>query len=98
MSIRGLALAFLVVVCMAAAACVKLPSSEAGGGEGKFDTQKLTDTIPLEYGNLIAATTNTFDPQWVTLWFEKPDKTIILVGVLQSNARVWTQPRVIGRK
>jgi hypothetical protein len=95
---RGPVLAFLVVVCVAATGCEKLPSSEGGGGEGQIDASKLTDSIPLEYGNLIAATTNSFDPRWVTLWFEKPDKTIVLVGVLQSNGRVWTQPRVIGRK
>ena len=96
MSIRGPVLAFLVVVCIAAIACEKLP--EGGGGAGQVDASKLTDTIPLEYGNLIAATTNSSDPRWVTLWFEKPDKTIIFVAVLQSNGRVWTQPRVIGRK
>lgn len=98
MVMRGPVLTILVVVCLAAAACAKLPSSEGGGGAGQVDASKLTDTIPLEYGNLIAATPNTYDPRWVTLWFEKPDKTIILVGVLQSNGRVWTQPRVIGRK
>jgi hypothetical protein len=97
MKMRVPVLAFLVVACLAATACEKLPSGGAGG-EGQVDASKLADAIPLEYGNLIAATTNTYDPRWVTLWFEKPDKTIILVGVQQSNGRVWTQPRVIGRK
>jgi hypothetical protein len=98
MKMRAPILAFLVAVCVAATACEKLPSSEGAGGGGQVDASKLADTIPLEYGNLIAATTNTYDPRWVTLWFEKPDKSIMLVGVLQSNGRVWTQPRVIGRK
>jgi len=95
---RGLVLATLMAVCLGATACTKLPQWDRAGGKGQFDAAKFADTIPLEYGNLIAATTNSLDPRWVTLWFEKPDKTIVIVGVDQSTWRVWSEPRVIGRK
>jgi hypothetical protein len=37
------------------------------------------DAVPLEYGRLVAVTP-TFG-QWVALWFEKADKTIVIVQV-----------------
>ena len=98
MRTRGLVLASLVVMCLAGTACQKLPRWDREGGGSGADATKFADTIPLEYGNLIAVTPNSLSPRWVTLWFEKPDKTIVIVGVDQHTWRVWTEPRVIGRK
>ncbi len=98
MRTRGLVLAGLAVVCLAATACEKLPQWSGEGGGGQIDASKFSDTIPLDYGNLIGATTNSSNPRWVTLWFERPDKSIVIVGVDQHTWRVWMQPRVIGRK
>jgi hypothetical protein len=91
MKTRGLVLATLVALCLAATACERT-------SQGQDEARKFTDSIPLEYGNLIAATTNSLDPRWVTLWFEKPDKSIVIVGVDQHTWKVWTEPRFIGRK
>ena len=90
MTTRGVLLASLVAVCLTATACQKIKT--------QTDPTKFGDTIPLEYGNLIAATTNSADPRWVTLWFEKPDKTLVIVGVDQYTWKVWMEPREIGRK
>jgi len=98
MIIRGPVLAFFVVVCLAATSCEKLPPPEGGGGEGRLNATKFADSIPLEYGRLIAATPNSSNPRWVTLWFEKADQTIVVIGVDQQTWQVWTEPHLIGRK
>ena len=98
MRTRGLVLVTLVVVCLAVTGCQKLPAWDRAGTGGQVDPSKFADTIPLEYGNLIAVTNNSVDSPWVSLWFEKPDKSIVVVSVDRHTGRVWTEVRVIGRK
>ena len=98
MKTRGWGLAAAAVVCVAVLSCQKLPQSDRDSGVEQLDTAKLADTIPLDYGNLIAATTNSTNQRWVTLWFERADKSIMIVGVDQRTWKVWTEPRIIGRK
>ena len=98
MKTRGWGLVALAVVCVAVLSCQKLPQPDRESGVEQLDTAKLADTIPLDYGNLIAATTNSTNERWVTLWFERADKSIVIVGVDQRTWKVWTEPRVIGRK
>lgn len=83
MAVRIVALFCLVTLCMWVISCERLP-------EGpktplalllKMETFKSFDHIPAEFGNLVGVTSNSSSPGWAQLWFEKPDKTIIVVEV-----------------
>jgi hypothetical protein len=43
----------------------------------------LMDAIPLEYGDCIGVSVNG---PWQTLWFQRADKSIVVVGV---DSRTW---------
>jgi len=48
----------------------------------------VLEAIPLDDGQLIAATPHPDDPHWVVLWFQKPDKTIAVVLVNVEQGKV----------
>jgi hypothetical protein len=45
----------------------------------KVESLKSIDAIPVEYGSLVGVTQRT--PESALLWFEKADKTIVIVGL-----------------
>ena len=49
--------------------------------ELKFDETIRQEGIPLEYGSLVAVTTQTDWPGWAQLWFEDEDHTIRMIRV-----------------
>jgi hypothetical protein len=97
MWIRGLACAAVIGACFWSTACEKLPPQDQERPATDLDASKLTTTIPLEYGDLIGATTNSVSSRWVTLYFQKPDKTIVVVGLDQKTWKVWKEPQVYKR-
>ena len=50
------------------------------------------DAIPSEYGNLVSVTER--GPNAALLWFERPDKTIVIVGISLQGDNVSLADRV----
>ena len=61
-----------------------------------FEEARMLDAIPLAYGKLVAITSSrTFVAE---LWFEKPDKTVVLVRVNWSTGNLLSKVLTIPRK
>jgi hypothetical protein len=86
----------LILTCIVAFSCQKLEKTQPIATL-KLEQLKSPDTIPLEFGKLVGVTTSSEYPGWGQLWFEKPDKSIVIVsvnwgkGYLNQNA--WNIPR-----
>ena len=84
----------LAALCVGLLSCRKLPSAASPAGQLKSEVLTSLDAIPLEYGNLVDVTSDSSFPAWAQLWFEKADKTIVVVrvswadGAIQSNATI----------
>lgn len=90
---------FLIIIfCLVSISCQKLTTPPGTRGPLKQETIKTRDSIPAEYGNLVAVTSNSNFPNWAQLWFVKPDKTIVIVrinfmdGYLSEGAFVIPRP------
>jgi len=88
------ALASLLVMALLTASCQKI-----GDERGPLPLEKTVfeNAISLEYGELISV---TFDPgrNYYLLWFVKPDKTIVTVGVSADRTRITPQAAIIPRR
>ncbi len=84
----------ILVVCLATVSCKKLDSP----GPLAFEPSKFADAIPDEYGTLVGVTQNPESPGWVGLWFQKSDRTIILVFVNVEQGRMSGKALTIPRK
>ena len=84
----------IAALCLGLFSCQQLPSNVPQAGQLKSEALKTLDAIPLDYGNLVDVTFDSTYPNWAQLWFEKPDKTIVVVrvnwadGVIQSTATI----------
>jgi hypothetical protein len=60
--------------------CTKLPESQAPQPLAKFgmETLKLGDTLPLEWGNLIAVSNSIQSPEWTRWWFQDKEGNIYI--------------------
>jgi hypothetical protein len=56
------------------------------------------DAIPLDYGNLVDVTSDSSFPAWAQLWFEKADKTIVVVRVSWADGAIQKNVTVIPRR
>jgi len=85
MAARMIMLFSLLTLCIGSVACERLKQERAvvGAvvGELKIETLQSLDAIPADYGNLVGVTSSSSRPNWAQLWFEKPDKTIVVVYV-----------------
>ena len=82
------------LVCLPA--CQRLePGATAGDATLPIEEVSLRGAIPLEYGQLVNVTRH--GQFTAALWFEKPDKSIVVVRVNYErgivNRRVLTIPR-----
>jgi hypothetical protein len=98
MNWRRLAVAVLALTCFFVFACRKIDQAPSQLGTLKIEQLKSLDAIPSEYGNLVGVTTSSAYPDWAQLWFEKPDKTIVVVKVEWSKGRISEKVTVIPRK
>jgi|RhiMetdeSRZDD1v2_1073273.scaffolds.fasta_scaffold1546928_1 hypothetical protein len=90
----GIRLLGVVMVCLSLAACRKLPSSS--NQPLKIEPIRSMAAISAEYGNLVAVTESS--PNLALLWFERPDKSIVIVGViLGSNPSLASEITLIPR-
>src|SRR5262245_13507054 len=89
----------ILTVCLSVVSCTKLkPTSAPQSGPLTFESTKLSNAIPDDYGALIGVTQNAGDPAWTTLWFQKPDKTISAIFVNTNEGRIYEKSLTIPRK
>lgn len=84
MAIRMVMLLSVVTLCMWSISCERLGPDEAvlkAVRQLKIEPLKALDAIPLEFGNLVGVSSDSSKPNWAQLWFEKQDKTIVVVWV-----------------
>jgi hypothetical protein len=96
---RPLMLLCLFALAFAAASCAKLPGPPPlTRGPLQVEQARYADAIPLDYGTLIAVTTDAESPYMAGLWFEKPDKTIVYVKVNVSLGKIHNEVLVLPRR
>ena len=91
----------VVTLCMGLTSCQKLEPDEATlktARQLKIETLKSLDAIPAEYGNLVGVTSTSVRPDVAQLWFEKPDKTIVVVSVNFVKGGLWSNYLLIPRR
>ena len=100
MSGRNIALMLLLVSCVLALSCRKIERAQAPptGKSLPIETLKVLDAIPAEYGNLVGVTSEPRYPDWAQLWFEKPDKTIVVVKVQWAKGYINEKVLIIPRR
>ena|SRR5215467_15102585 len=87
----------LLALCLTVVSCKKLESTGPAGPLAAEST-KFADAIPDEYGTLISVTQNPQTPGWFGLWFQKPDKTIVVTFVNVDQRRIYEKTLSIPRK
>ncbi len=91
-------IALVGATALAWVACQRLPERTLVQGDLPFVTLEATDSIPLEYGELVAVTPSPSHQYHAVLWFEQPDKTIVGVRVNVSRGVVWPSALTIPRR
>ena len=84
MNFQKIVIVCVILTCLFALSCQKLEDTRPTATL-KFEKWKSMDAIPGEFGKLVGVTMNPAYPSWAQLWFEKPDRTIVVVKV-QWNA------------
>jgi hypothetical protein len=86
------------VLAIGLVGCEKLPqqpqAAEAGVPPKAIG---MVDAIPLEYGDLIGLS-NTENPGWALLFFQRPDKSIVGVYVNPQQGIIWDKAVDIPRR
>jgi hypothetical protein len=90
---RFLTGASIVALSMGMSACEKMELPER---TLSYEEAKTLDAIPLAYGKLVAITPHR--DYLAALWFEKPDKTVVLVRVNWAKGTIFRKALTIPRK
>ena len=79
--------------------CQKLESDQPVVGANPLPVQAIGSlgSIPVEYGELVAVTHNPESARFAWLWFEQPDKTIIVVSVDFERRQIQENVTIIPR-
>jgi hypothetical protein len=79
---KSVLLLSVLALVLGATSCQQLPP-QPPMAKGLLQTENIayTDAIPLDYGTLVGVTALPDYPYTAALWFEKADKTIVLVKV-----------------
>jgi hypothetical protein len=88
----------VLALSMGLASCTKIEEGPSPTPEGNLGTvsNPFTDAIPREYGRLVGV--SSVGDEWNALWFEKEDKTIVVVGVNWIERKMLEKVAVISRK
>jgi hypothetical protein len=80
-----------VSLCLAGLSCRRLPDNPT---HELLKTEPIAsvEAIPAEYGNLVSVTER--GPGSALLWFERPDKTIVVVGLVLQGDDAYLADRV----
>jgi len=101
MVLRTVMFMSVVTLCMGLTSCQKLEPDEVAlkaTRQLKIETLKSLDAIPAEYGNLVGVTSTSYRPDMAQLWFEKPDKTIVVISVNFVKGGLWSNYLLIPRR
>jgi hypothetical protein len=88
---------FVILICavtvsLGGLSCRPLPSGTAPKHLLKIEPTSI-EAIPSQYGNLVSVTQQ--DPNVALLWFERPDKTIVIVGLNLQGRNVSLAENVV---
>jgi len=90
MAIRMVILISFVALCMGTGltSCERLKPENKAGRQLKIERFESIPAlaIPAEFGNLMGVSSDRSD--WAQLWFEKPDKTIVVVWVNSTEGAI----------
>jgi len=101
MVLRTVMFMSVVTLCMGLTSCQRLQPDEAtlrAARQLKIETLKSLDAIPAEYGNLVGVTSTSVRPNVAQLWFERPDKTIVVLSVNFVTGGLWNSYLLIPRR
>jgi len=101
MVLRTVMFMSVVTLCMGLTSCQKLEPDLAARRAAsllKIETLRSLDAIPAEFGNLVGVTSTSLRPDAAELWFEKPDKTIVVVSVNFVKGSLWGNYLLIPRR
>ena len=98
MNWRNIVLACIGLTCIVVLSCQKLEQTPPSGAALKFEQMKFLDAIPSDFGNLVAVTVDPAYSNWAQLWFEKPDKTIMVVRVQWRDGYLSDRATIIPRR
>ena len=90
--------ACILALCLVTISCKKVDPIDPSAGPLMFEPAKFADAIPDDYGVLIGVTQNSQFPEWSSLWFQKPDKTVTAVFVNVVQGRIYEKALKIPRK
>jgi hypothetical protein len=97
MSARLILVLFVLSVCLGLVSCEKIDEVRLTKQTLEMVPLQFKDAIPMEYGRLVAVTSNSQYPKWAQLWFEDEDRTIsvVIVNFVDGNfvTNVLTIPR-----
>lgn len=80
------------------ASCEKLESPRPQQGGLPFEVARLVDAVPVEYGDAVGVTSHPQIPFSATIWFVKPDKSIVAVQVNTSTGQIYERVLTIPRR
>ena len=90
----------VIALCLGSISCERLMSGEPaikGAPQLKIEPLKSLDAIPAEFGNLVGVTSDG-RPGWAELWFEKPDRTIVVVAINFYGGGLWSHYVLVPRR
>ncbi len=96
MNFKKIVFVCLILSCFFVLSCQKL--QQAPPPTLTFEKMKYLDAIPNEFGKLVNVTISPVSPDLAQLWFEKPDKTIMVVKVEWMHGYISEQVLVIPRR
>ena len=98
MARRSLVLLSMLALFFGAISCEKRSMGPGVHGALKTEPAKFTDAIPVEYGELAGVVVNPNAPTWAALWFQRLDKSIVVIRVNTGDGRMSDEVVVIPRR
>ena len=74
-----------VLLGLGTMACEKIEQRTRPDTTLTYEQVEFADAIPLDYGELVAITPSGSNPNMALMWFEQPDKTVVVVYVNVSR-------------
>ena len=98
MHIQKIVFVCLILTCIISFSCKKIEQAPPPTATLKIEKMKSPDAIPSEFGKLIGVTMTSAYPDWAQLWFEKPDRTIVVVKVQWGTGYINNDVLIIPRR
>ena len=99
---RVLLLSSCLALCFVLTACQKLETARPleARGRGDLPKEKLVfrDALPADYGDLIGVTSHADNSTWAQAWFQRADKSIVVVWINSRTGAMLEDALVIPRR